>query len=330
MKKVLIITGPAGDAQGWGDLSVTETMRDALIANGKSAEIAWVENMDDFHKVMNGNSFDIVWSALYYASAKSDIIGVSEDEDSWLADSLDAKGIPYIGPNALTMKQLIQKHWTHQILHENGVNVPYHHLIEAGDPLPEVTFPAFVKPSTESRSVGIADESVATNPEELASRIQYVQNDLHQPALVEEYLPGQEYTVLMLGNGDRQEFLTCTVHVDEKHYNKYPILRTDLRGVGITKMHMPTERIEEASNLCKQATDVLKCWDHVRVDMRVDAAGDLKIIEVNGIPGMKPVKSWSPQIYTLYHPSPEGEDRDYHNLLDHIVDSALARYNLIS
>jgi D-alanine-D-alanine ligase len=328
MKKVMIITGPAGDAQGWGDLSVTETMCDALKANGKNAEVAWIETMDDFHRVIKKKTFDIVWSALYYASAKSDIIGVSEDDDSWLADYFDAKEIPYIGPNALTMKQLIQKYWTHQILEQNDVAVPHHHLVKFGDPLPDVTYPAFVKPSTESRSVGIADESVATNVEELEKRISYVQNDLQQPALVEEYLPGEEYTVLMLGNGDRQEFLTCTVHVDEQHYKKYPILRSDLRGVGLTKMRMPTERIEEASNLCKQSTDILKCRDHVRVDMRVDAAGDLKIIEVNGIPGLKPVKSWSPQIYTLYHASPEGADADYHNLLDHIVDSALARYNL--
>ena len=328
MKKVLIITGPAGDAQGWGDLSVTETMRDAIKSNGRDAEIAWVETMDDFHQVMKKNTFDIVWSALYYASEKSDIIGVSEDDDSWLADYFDGKQIPYIGPNALTMKQLIQKHWTHQILQENGVAVPYHHLIAEGDPLPDVVYPAFIKPSTESRSVGIADDSVATNAEELEARIRYVQNDLQQPALVEEYLPGQEYTVLMLGNGSHQEFLTCTVHVDEHHYKKYPILRSDLRGVGLTKMRMPTERIEEASNLCKQSTDILKCWDHVRVDMRLDSQGSLKIIEVNGIPGMKPIKSWSPQIYSLYHPSPEGTDTEYHNLLDHILDSALARYNL--
>lgn len=328
MKKILIITGPAGDAQGWGDLSVSETMCDAINANGKEAEIAWVENMDDFYRVMTEKSFDIIWSALYYASEKTDIIGVSEDDNSWLADYFDEKQIPYIGPNALTMKQLIQKHWTHQILAENNVAVPYHYLVAEGDPLPDVTFPAFIKPSTESRSIGIADESVATNMEELEKRIRYVQNDLQQPALVEEYLPGQEYTVLMLGNGKHQEFLTCTVHVDEHHYKKYPILRSDLRGVGLTKMRMPEERIEEASNLCKQSTDILKCWDHVRVDMRVDGNGNLKIIEVNGIPGMKPVKSWSPQIYSLYHPSPDGEKKEYDNLLNHILDSALARYNL--
>ena len=329
MKKVLIITGPAGDAQGWGDLQVTETMCEAIKANGHDAEIAFVESMDEFKQVIAEKSYDIVWSALYHISSNAEIIGMSEDENAWLADYFDAEAIPYIGPNSLTMKQLIQKHWTHQILKEHGIKVPYHYLVDVNDPLPDVVYPAFIKPSTESRSVGISDESVANTPGELEKRIRYVQDELGQPALVEEYLPGEEYTVLMLGNGDRQEFLTCTVHVDAEHYNKYPILRSDLRGVGITKMHLPTERIEEAVNLCKQATDILKCWDHVRVDMRIDGAGDLKIIEVNGIPGLKPIKSWSPQIYTLYHPSPEGEMMDYQNLLAHVVDSALARYNLI-
>ncbi|MBU2645820.1 ATP-grasp domain-containing protein [bacterium] len=329
MKKVLIITGPAGDAQGWGDLKVTETMCEAINAKGKLAEIAYVETMDDFKKAMTEKSYDIIWSALYYISSRSEFIGVSKDGDSWLADYFDARQIPYIGPNALTMKQLIQKFWTHQILREHNVAVPYHYLVDVNDPLPDVTFPAFIKPSTESRSIGISDESVANTPAELEKRVRYVQTELEQPALVEEYLPGEEYTVLMLGNGDRQEFLTCTVHVDAHHYKKYPILRSDLRGVGITKMRLPTTRIEEAVALCRQATDVLKCWDHVRVDMRVDGQGRLKVIEVNGIPGLKPVKSWSPQIYTLYHPSPDGEMADYRNLLDHIVDSALARYNLI-
>ena len=329
MKKVLVITGPGGDAQGWGDLEVTKTMCKAIEANGKKAEIAWVETMDEFQKILKNFTFDIIWSALYHVSANADIIGVSENEDAWLADYFDARQFPYIGPNALTMKQLIQKFWTHQILHENNVSVPYHYLVDTNDPIPDVQFPAFVKPSTESRSIGISDESVVTNPEELKKRIKYVLEKLKQPALVEEYLPGEEYTVLMIGNGEKQEFMPCIVKVAEEHYKKYHILRTDLRGVGLTKMCLPETRIEEAKTLCKQATDALKCWDHVRVDMRVSAEDQLKIIEVNGIPGMKPIKSWSPQIYSLYKPSPEGTTKEYENLVEHIVDSALTRYNLV-
>ena len=72
----------------------------------------------------------------------------------------------------------------------------------------------------------------------------------------------------------------------------------------------------------------MNCLDHVRVDMRFDAHSKLKIIEVNGIPGLKPIKSWSPQMFTLYNKSPEGPLEDYRLLLHKIVDSGLTRYNI--
>ena len=327
MKKVLIITGPAGDAQGWGDLAVTETLRDALCTNGKTAEIAFVESMDDFTRAIQTRTFDIIWSSLYHISGKADIIGLSVADDAWLADRFDALGLPYIGPNALTMKQLINKTETHGILHAAGVAVPAHHQIDAGEEMPRIKFPAFVKPSCESRSVGISDDSVVENRAQLADRVAFIHAEFEQPALVEEYLPGQEYTVLMLANGRRQEFLPGIVTLDGQ-YGRYPILRADLRGVGVTKIKRPETLADEAVSLCRQATATLNCLDHVRVDMRLDCAGQLRIIEVNGIPGLKPIKSWSPQIYTLYHASPQGPAHDYRNMVNLIVDSALERYGI--
>ena len=53
----------------------------------------------------------------------------------------------------------------------------------------------------------------------------------------------------------------------------------------------------------------------------------MRIIEVNGIPGLKPLKSWSPQMFTLYNKSSEGPLADYRLLLHIIVDSGLNRYN---
>jgi D-alanine-D-alanine ligase len=53
----------------------------------------------------------------------------------------------------------------------------------------------------------------------------------------------------------------------------------------------------------------------------------MRIIEVNGIPGLKPIKNWSPQMFTLYNKSPEGPLEDYRLLLHIIVDSGLNRYN---
>lgn len=328
MRKVLIITGPAGDAQGWGDLSVTQSLCQAIKDKGNDAEIVFVTTMEEFYRALEEKAFDIVWSALYHISNKSDTIGMSAGDDAWLADILDTKGIPYIGPNAETMKTLIHKTATHRILEDHDVSVPYHYQVDEDDELPDLAYPAFVKPSYESRSVGISDESVVQSKEELAKRVAFIHEAYDQPALVEEYLPGQEYTVLMLGNGEHQEFLAGRVEVDKSLFGRYPILRSDLRGIGATKIRPINHSTEEAISLTKKATRVLRCLDHVRADMRLDSNGRLKIIEVNGIPGLKPIKSWSPQMFTLHHPSPEGPMEDYQVLIHHIVTSALARYGL--
>jgi len=328
MRKVLILTGPAGDAQGWGNIDVTHQMCDTLNAGNREAEIVFLESKQDFTDAIDTKSYDIVWSALYHISTKADIVGVNDDDGLWIADNLDAREIPYIGPNALTMKQLIQKNWTHETLQKNQIKVPANFTVDIGDSIPDPEFPVFIKPSCESRSVGISDDSVAHTPEELHKAVHYIHAEFEQPALVEEYLPGEEYTVLMLSNAENQEFLPGIVKVDEFHYGKYPILRSDLRGVGLTKILRPTDRVAESIELCRQAVDALNCLDHVRVDMRVSAEGQLKIIEVNGIPGLKPIKSWSPQMYSLYHSSTQGEMEAYSQLIHLIVDSGLSRYGL--
>jgi len=328
MKKILLITGPAGDAQGWGDIKVTQSIKKAIDDSGKSAQIAFVNTMDDFFLALEKNSFDIVWSALYHISDKSETIGMGDGNEKWLADIFDDKGIPYIGPDAKTMKNLIHKTTTHNILKKKGLSIPYHYQLGTSDMLPDIVYPAFVKPSYESRSVGINDDSVVNSSEDLKKRIAYIENTFEQPALVEEYLPGDEYTVLMLGNGVHQTFLPGKVVVDPSKFGKYPILRADLRGVGVTKIHPVSQKKEALIELCRQATDALNCLDHVRADMRLDANGNPKIIEVNGIPGLKPVKSWSPQIFSMHYPCPGGSTEEYQKLIDHIVTSALARYNI--
>ncbi len=328
MKKILLITGPGGDAQGWGDMAVTQEVANAINASGKSAQIVYVSSLEELDKALNTHDFDLIWSALYHVSTNSESIGMSEGDNLWLADIFDDKKLPYIGPDATTMKALIHKTATHAIMDKAGVPVPYHYQLKAGQDMPSLKFPAFVKPSYESRSLGISDKSVVNTPEELAAQVKFIHDTYNQPALVEEYLPGQEYTVLMLGNGQYQEFLTGKVMVDPSLFGDYPILRADLRGVGATKIRQMDTLADQAIEVTAKAMKALNCLDHVRADMRQDSNGHLKIIELNGIPGLKPIKSWSPQIYTLHHPSKEGEMEDYKRLINHIVDSALARYNL--
>jgi D-alanine-D-alanine ligase len=189
-------------------------------------------------------------------------------------------------------------------------------------------FPAFVKPMGESRSVGINDDSVVDNLEELRRQVGWIEREFQQAALVEDFMPGDEFTVLVLGNGSTRECFPGIVSVPPQHYGKHKVLRADLRGVGLTKVGIPSARGDEASALASLAADAMNCLDHVRIDMKTDAAGSLRLMEVNGIPGLKPKKSWAPQIYTLYRASPGGEMDDYRHLIRDVIEAGGKRYHL--
>jgi D-alanine-D-alanine ligase len=327
--RLLLLTGPGGDAQGWGDLSVTKCVGEAADACGHSTRIAWVETDSDFHKVIKDGGFDLVWSALYYITPNDKFIGRNEG-GTWVADVFDMLGIPYIGSNSQTMKDMIDKYETHEILARAGVAVPAHRLVRSRDDLSEVQYPAFVKPLCESRSVGISDNSVVSSAEELRRQAAFIEQEFSEAALVEEFLPGDEFTVLVLGNAGTRECLPGLVTVEDTYYGKHKVLRSDLRGVGLTHVHRcESACADEARDLAARAADVMHCLDHVRIDIKTDAAGKLRIMEVNGIPGLKPRKSWAPQLYTIYHGSPKGETEDYRHLIGAIVDSACRRYNVI-
>jgi D-alanine-D-alanine ligase len=326
--RVLLLTGPGGDAQGWGDLNVTKSVGEAIDASGHTSRIAFVESEAGFLKVLDEGGFDMVWSALYHISPNEKFIG-KNDEGMWVADVLDARNIPYIGSNSQTMKDMIDKFQTHSILSRHGVPVPAHFLVRAADDLSMVRYPAFVKPMCESRSVGISDQSVVTSDAELRRQAAFIEREFNEAALVEDFLPGDEFTVLVLDNGETRECLPGLVTVEEKYYGKHKVLRSDLRGVGLTRISRISGPVaDEAADVAGRAADAMNCLDHVRIDVKADAAGRLRIMEVNGIPGLKPHKSWTPQIFTLYHGSPETEMEDYQRLIAAIIESACRRYGL--
>jgi len=324
---VVLLTGPGGDAQGWGDMSVTKSVAEAIDASGHHSQIAYVETDADFLDLLARGGFDLVWSALYYITPNEKFIGRGQD-GLWVADVLDERRIPYIGSNSQTMRAMIDKYTTHESLAAKHVPVPAHHLLRPGDDISAIRFPAFVKPMCESRSVGISNDSVVEDAAQLRRQVAYIEREFDESALVEDFMPGDEFTVLVLGNGNDRECLPGLVTVEEKHYGKYKVLRSDLRGVGLTHIVPPGPRATEAGELATLAANAMNCLDHVRIDIKTDAAGALRIMEVNGIPGLKPHKSWGPQLYTLHHQSPGGEMEDYRRLVAAVIESARERYGM--
>jgi len=160
-------------------------------------------------------------------------------------------------------------------------------------------FPLFAKPSREGSSKGVDDRSVCRTPVELRQTCERLIAEFRQPVLVETYLPGTEVTVGIVGEGASAEVVG--------------VLGVDLDAVAGVYGYDTKERCEElvqyrlvttpfarrAAELALAAYRAVGCRDAGRVDVRADARGEPRIIEINALPGLHPSHSDLPIMATL-------------------------------
>jgi D-alanine-D-alanine ligase len=122
--------------------------------------------------------------------------------------SLDLLEIPYTGPtaNLYDPPKAIMKY----LAFCEDVKTPAHILIESAEDLNQLPgnlqFPLFVKPAKAGDSLGVDDASKVLNEEALLQKVKSILNEFGS-ALVEEYIEGREFTVLVCANADGK---TCT------------------------------------------------------------------------------------------------------------------------
>lgn len=325
--RILILIGPASAIQGWGNEKTSMRIKKALEINGHIVQVISVTDINDLNDALQNSNYDIVWSSLYRLSNNTNYVGIDQ-KNYWVADELEKRNIPFIGSGSQTMKILMNKAETNQTLSENFIPVPHQYLITSNSNLPLVEFPVIVKPCYESESIGIDEASVVTNYSELKNRIEYVIYTFKQAALVEEYLPGDEYTVSVVGNNNDLIFpiKNSIVHGT---YDLFPVLTVKHKLENNINFEFPTpNKKEELRTIAKNVMNALNCFDHIRIDIREDRKGQLKVIEINGIPGLNELKSRTLIIQNMYFPR-LSKDVIFNNLIERILVSSIERCNVM-
>jgi len=114
-----------------------------------------------------------------------------------------------------------------------------------------------------------------------------------QSALAEEYLPGREFTVALLGNQKKiYKMPIVEIFVDKypnskgvyTYNHKYVSEDDSFSGIA----DLPSELRKKIYNIAELAFKVLECRDMARVDIRCDKSGEPSIMEINPLPGMHP------------------------------------------
>ncbi len=225
---------------------------------------------------------------------------------------LEMLAIPYTGSRVLANGISLDKTLTKRIWRDRRLPVaPFQEFTFGDEPLrPELKFPLFVKPAREGTGMGVDNNAIVKDEAELRDRAQYIINVYQQPALVETFLPGREFTVGILGRADAKLYGRHPDWYEKDGFHRFPILELDTgntdglwvytneaksKDVGpegnegfFCPANIDPELEKKLKHLAYRAHNILNILDVSRTDIRLDEEGNPRLMELNTLPGLTP------------------------------------------
>jgi D-alanine-D-alanine ligase len=214
-----------------------------------------------------------------------------DGEDGTVQELLEILGVPYTGSGVLACARATDKVLAKHLMVEAGIPTPEFFAFNetafrelgAAQALPAIEdrldFPIVVKPSSQGSALGIKfARSAGDVPAALVAAFSY-----DSRVLLERYVDGRDLAVSILD--DEPLPVVEAVPRDEEFYDfeaRYEIGRTDF----VCPAELPAGLTELAQSLAVQTYRLLGCSAFARVDLMLDAAGDLTVLEANPIPGL--------------------------------------------
>lgn len=237
---------------------------------------------------------------------------------------------PYVFSDALTMAISLDKDVAKRLIRDAGIpTAPFllvHNVHDKQDDLASWShFPAFVKPCSEGTSKGCELDSKVEHYNQLLQAIENLLRRFSQPVLIEEYLPGREFTVGILGNGNDSRVIgVAEVTMGENADQGVFTLRNKEDQDALCSFNLVEEDVaSRIIPLALAAYRCLGCRDLARIDFRLGTDGTPFFLEANPIVGLHPTNSDLPVLAHL-HGMP------YNSLIENIVRAAASRYDLVS
>ena len=223
---------------------------------------------------------------------------------------LELLSIPYTGSRVQTNAISLDKTLTKRIWRDRRLPVaPFQEFTMGDESLrPELNFPLFVKPAREGTGMGVDAHAVVSDETELRERVRWTIETYAQPALVETFLPGREFTVGVLGRKDAKLFGRHPEWYEKDGFHQLPILEVDTSRSVTPNIYsqeaksislgdsgapayfcpadIPPEMAKKFHHLARRAHNLLGALDVSRTDVRLDAEGNPRLLEINTLPGL--------------------------------------------
>jgi D-alanine-D-alanine ligase len=256
---------------------------------------------------------------------------------------LEMLGIPYTGSGVSGHALSLDKAMTKRVWRDAGLpTAPFQVLRREDEPLDSrLAFPLFVKPLREGTGMGINGHSVVYDEGALRRQAGWVIRTYRQPALVEGFLPGREFTVGLIGNTAAPEKRRWNDIYDERGFHLFPVLEIDANvGVGgglynadsksyepgeagaplyFCPADIPASLEMEMKDLAVAAFEAIGGLDLGRVDFRLGSDGRPYLLEINTLPGLNPIVS---DLCIMAR----AEGMRYTDLINEVLYLAMSRY----
>jgi len=236
---------------------------------------------------------------------------------------LEMHGINYTFSDPLVCAMTLDKSFAKRIIRDFGLPTAKFKVIESIEDINHISmeYPLFAKPLSEGTGKGIDANSRIESPEQMEKVCGDLLNRFAQPVLVEEFLPGREFTAAVLGNGEQSHVLG--IMEIKLPYDTGGAIYSYVAKEQCEKLvnYVPYQKgslHRQLEQLALKSYKVLQCRDAARVDIRCDKNGIPFFLEINPLPGLHPTHSDLPMIATQ-------EGFSYEELIDSIIQSALSR-----
>lgn len=313
-------TGDPADANAEFDHpSTIDVIAEAIAANGFKVER--IGNAGNLLEKINSLKVDIVFNI------SEGLFG--RNRESQVPIILEMNRIPFVGADALTLGLTLDKVMAKKIFIADKIPTPKFFEVSSLAELENMNhhkFPLIVKPRFEGSSKGLSESSRVQNREELMKQVDYIVSTYKQPALVEEFISGQEFTVAVVGNDPPEALPVVQIKIDGKlklNDKFYTFARiTSDRLEYICPAKIPAELKKKLDELALRTYRAVDCCDFGRVDFRVDNEGKPYVLEINPLPSLS-----TEDVFMLLA---KNMGITYEQMIGKILSSALKRHNIQS
>jgi len=233
---------------------------------------------------------------------------------------LDQYRIPYVFSGPVVMGISLNKFYARLVIEAAGVPVCPGILVTSEQDIKlasRLSYPLFAKPVAEGTGKGISGKSIINNESELKDLCIYLLEEYSQPVLVEEYLPGREFTVGVTGSGNDSKIVGGmeVICKDNMPYSKE--VKENYQGIVDYKI-IDDNIKDECHSVALGAWRALGGVDAGRVDLRADRNGRVCFIEANPLAGLNPIHSDLPILARM-------NGMSFEDLMSNIIESAIKR-----